>query len=117
VYSKGIPRESETAMTDLGLTRDDRTMTFVVTTTEKVTSFRGTSFVPNFCTAKIESGKVVSVGLDRLDENGWGIDDPAGPDGAELNVSYSGGEIVGPTRANLPQVARDALAAIEKAIA
>jgi hypothetical protein len=104
-------------MTNFAITMDDRTMEFVVTTTEKVISFRGTSFVPNFCTAKIESGKVVSVGLDRLDENGWGIDDPAGPDGAELNVSYGGGEIVSPGRAKLPQVARDALAAIEKVIA
>jgi hypothetical protein len=104
-------------MTSFELTRDARTVEFVVTTTEQVTSFRGTSFVPNFCTAQIANGKVLSVGLDRLDENGWGIDDPAGPDGAELNVGYGGGEIVSPGRANLPKVARDALAAIEKAIA
>jgi hypothetical protein len=104
-------------MTGFELTRNERTMEFVVTTTEHVTSFRGTSFVPNFCAARIANDRVLSVSLDRLDENGWGIDDPAGPDGAELSVGYGGGELVSPGRAKLPQVARDALAEIEKAIA
>lgn len=104
-------------MSKFQIARDDRTIEFTVTTTEEVTSFRGTPFVPTLCTATISKGKILSVGLDKLDEYGYGIDDPAGPDGAELNVSYGGGEIVSPARAKLPQVAREALAAIEKAIA
>lgn len=92
------------------LTRDHRTLNFRIATTERVTSYRGTEFVPNHCDSIVEHGKVITLNLSKLDENGWGIDDPAGPDGAELNASFS------PERADLPKVAQDALDAIKWAI-
>jgi hypothetical protein len=106
----------EQSVATFAITLDVRTMEFAVTTTDEVASFNGTPFVPTLCSVRIVNGKIVSIGLDKLDENGWGIDDPAGEDGAELNVSYGGAEIVSPGRAKLPQVARAALAAIEKEI-
>lgn len=89
---------------------------FTIETTDKVTSYRGTEFVPNWCEVKVYGGEIVSVNLSRLDENGWGIDDPAGPDGAELNVSFGGGQIEGDAIDALPKVAQEALAAIKWAL-
>jgi hypothetical protein len=102
-----------TDTTSFETVRDERTFDFKVTTSLTVTSHWGTSFVPNHCDAKVSNGKVVSVTLDRLDENGWGVDDPAGPYGAELNTSFGGGQIVSPLRAKLPEIARQALTTVE----
>jgi hypothetical protein len=99
----------------LQITRDERTVEFTITTTDQVASFRGTTFTPNQASATIHSGKILSINLAKLDEHGYGIDDPAGPDGAELNVSFGGGEITAASRIKLPELARDVLTAIEKA--
>lgn len=103
-------------MTTFAITGDERTIEFKVTGAGKVRSFNGTWFAPNYCLARIHNGEIISIGLDKTDRSGYGVQDPNGPDGAELNVSYGGGELVGPARDTLPQVARDAIAAIEKEI-
>jgi hypothetical protein len=103
-------------MSDLALTHHDVTLEFTVTTTDKVVSFGGTEFVPNHCDAKASHGKILFVNLSQLDEYGYGVDDPAGPDGAELNVSYGGGQLEGDAVTSLPEVAREALTAIKWAL-
>ena len=100
-------------MTTFKLTRDERTLEFRLKTNAKVESYRGTKFVPNHLTVSISGTEVISLMLDLLDEYGYGIDDPAGPDGAELFASYGGGEFLPEYRAKLPKVAQDALAEIE----
>jgi len=89
---------------------------FTIETADTVTSYRGTEFIPNWCEVKVYGGQIASVTLSRLDENRWGIDDPAGPDGAELNVSFGGGEIADDAIGALPKVAQEALAAVKWAL-
>jgi hypothetical protein len=95
------------------ITRDERSLEFAIKTTEKVASFHGTAFIPNSCAVKIFKGQIVSIMLDQLDENGYGLDDPAGPEGAELNVGYGGDELLQP--GELPEIVQQALAAIKLA--
>lgn len=95
------------------ITRRTLTMEFTIKTAAKVTSFNGTPFVPNRCEARVESGTIVSVSLARVDENGWDCDDPAGPDGAVLSVSYGGGEIDPAGRPALPRIAQDAIDTVQ----
>lgn len=95
---------AEAAAAAFRVTRDERTIEFAVSTDLEAVTRHGTAFVPNHCSARVYGGKVVSIGLDRLDKNGWGIDDPDGPVGAELNASYSTSEYV--TNSNhLPDIA------------
>lgn len=89
---------------------------FSIETADRVTSFGGTDFVPNHCRARIQDGEIVSISLEKLDENGWGIDDPAGPDGEELAASFSGPEITGQPPHATPRVAQDALKAAAEAM-
>ena len=96
--------------------RRELTLEFKVTTTAKVPSFNGTRFAPNRVDARVVDGRIVSLTLERLDGNGWIDEDPDGPDGAVLSVSYAGSEIGDNGRTDLPKVAQDALAEIEKAI-
>jgi hypothetical protein len=91
-------------------------MEFTVETADKVTTYSGTEFVPNWCEAKVYGGQIASVSLSRLDENKWGIDDPAGPDGAELHADFGGGELDDDAIDALPKVAQEALAAIKWAL-
>lgn len=100
-------------MIRLDVLRDKRTIDLKVTTDDEVTSFRGTPFVPNHATVQISGTQIISIILERLDEYGYGTDDPAGPDGAELNASFGGGEFLPEHRSKLPTVAQDALAEIE----
>lgn len=103
-------------MTTFRIIRREFKLEFAIKTTAKVTSYEGTAFVPNHCETTVYDGQIIAFTLSRLDGNGWGIDDPAGPDGAELYVSYAGGEIDSEGRARLPKVAQEALAEIEGAI-
>lgn len=102
------------------VTRRETMLAFTVTTTERVTSHRGTEFVPNHCRAKISHGEIVSLTLSKLDENGRGIDDPAGPYGAELHADFGGGQLGDSARrfgSEIPvkslRIVREALAAIK----
>jgi len=97
-------------------TRREMTIEFAVKTTAKATTYSGTAFVPNHCDAKVYGDEIVSLTLSKLDENGWGMDDPSGPDGAELHADFGGGEFLAENRAKLPKIAQDALAEVEKAI-
>lgn len=103
-------------MTTFAITRDERTIEFEVTAGGKVRSFNGTWFAPNYCLARIYNGEIVSIGLDKTDKSGYGVQDPSGPDGAELNVSYGGGELAAEHVAELPTVAQDAIAAVRAAM-
>jgi hypothetical protein len=89
---------------------------FTVETADKVTTYSGTEFVPNWCEVNVYGGQVTSVSLSRLDENKWGIDDPAGPDGAELHADFGGVEFDDDAINALPKVAQEALAAIKWAL-
>lgn len=108
-----LQAKAERAPVGITVTRDERTVELSITTTEEVTSFRGTAFVPNHARVRLSFGEVVSVSLERVTDQGWGIDDPAGPDGAELDVDFAGGELAADRRAQLPKVAQDILAHIE----
>lgn len=103
-------------MTTFEATGDERTIEFKVTTTEKVTSFNGTLFAPNYCLARIRNGDIITVGLDKMDRSGFGVQDPNGPDGAELNVSFGGGELTAENLAKLPKIVQDAITAISAAM-
>lgn len=103
-------------MSTFKITRRSLALEFAIKTTATVTSFNGTPFVPNHCETTVYDGKVLSFLLDRMDDGGWIEDDPAGSEGSVLSVSYGGGQIIDAARADLPKVARDALAAIEAAI-
>lgn len=96
--------------------RDERVVEFTVTTKLQVTSYRGTDFTPNHCQARVFNGEIVSVSLALHDENGWGVDDPAGPHGAELAADFGGGQFLQKNRASLPKIAQQALVAVETAI-
>jgi hypothetical protein len=103
-------------MSVLALTAHEQTLQFRVRgTSAHVTSFRGTQFVPNRCDVRIHDGQVISVSLDRVDANGWRIEDPNGPDGAKLSVSYGGGEFLPEARTKLPALAQKVLTEIEEA--
>lgn len=104
-------------MTTIKSTSDDRTIRFTVTTTDTVTTYSGTDFVPNTGEAKISNGEIVSLMLDQVDEDGFDVDDPAGPDGAVLGASFGGGELTPEGRAKLPTVAQKALATIDTLLA
>lgn len=103
-------------MTTFTITGDERTIEFKITTTEKVTSFNGTRFAPNYCQARIHDGEIITVGLDKMDRSGYGVQDPNGPDGAELNVSYGGGELADDYLTKLPKIVQDAITAIRAAM-
>jgi hypothetical protein len=102
-------------MTNFRITRQELTIEFAVQTTDEAVTYSGTFFAPNHCRVRAEGGRIISVSLDRLDENGWGIDDPDGPDGAELNASFGGGQLMPSYLPRLPKVVRDALAEAQKA--
>lgn len=104
-------------MTTFDVTSDKRSIEFVVTTTDKIDTYRGTPFSPNRCNASILDGKIASLEMGLVDSNGWGVDDPAGPDGAEMWANFGGGELSAEQRSKLPTLAREALDAVEAAIA
>lgn len=93
-------------MAEFKVKRDHRTLILRVQTDERVTSYGGTSFVPNHCEAMIDLGRIITLNLSQLDENGWGVDDPAGPEGAELHASFY------PGYSGLPEIAREAFKTI-----
>jgi hypothetical protein len=102
-------------MTNFRITRQELTIVFAVQTTDEVVTYRGTtSFTPNYCRVRAEDGKIISISLDKLDENGWGIDDPAGPDGAQLNASFGGGELMPSYLPKLPKIVRNVLTEVQK---
>jgi hypothetical protein len=103
-------------MTTFTKTGDERTVEFRIDTSAEVTSFHGSEFIPNHCDAKVYNGTIVSLSLSRLEDGRFGIDDPKGPYGAELSVSFSGGELEPAALAKLPKVAQDALDAVKWAI-
>jgi hypothetical protein len=90
--------------------RDERNVEFEVSGVTVVTSYSGTQFVPNYAHAKVINGRVVSISVSKMDKNGWGIDDPAGPDGAELHADFGGGEFDSPE--SLPALVREILTAV-----
>jgi hypothetical protein len=103
-------------MTTFKTIRRETTIEFAVKTRATVTTPHGTKFVVNRCETRIYGDEIVSITLSLLDENGYGIDDPNGPEGSELYVSYGGGQLSADYRDMLPKVAQDALAEIEKAV-
>lgn len=103
-------------MATFDVTSDERSIEFVMTTTDKIRTYRGTLFSPNCCKVRIEAGKVTSMQMGLVDANGWGIDDPAGPDGAEMWADFGGGELDAQRRSKLPTLVKEALGAVETVI-